>query len=210
MKTLQILLVMLFCTTPLYADQAHLLTEVEQIQEKIWYQQRDITAHKTSLAEYQKQLKLLAAKIEKGQSEFSERLTGMAQVTLDQQDKAQQVENSLQELSEALSILSGKIELQNRAMQEQEQKLASVEASIPGLREELAAIKSGSELALAKTNSRINALSQDTNVRVEQIILWGGAAALLLAIVLTISLAFRKNHAKSVATRQKRPPRHEM
>ena len=49
MKTLLSLFVALLCAAPLYADQALVLTEIEQIQEKIWYLQRDLATQKNLL-----------------------------------------------------------------------------------------------------------------------------------------------------------------
>ncbi len=62
MKALQICILLLLFAAPLYAEQALVLTEIERIQEKIWYLQKDLVEQKTSLKEQQKQLQQLSRK----------------------------------------------------------------------------------------------------------------------------------------------------
>ena len=224
MKALQILLVIMLCTTPLYAEQAHVLTEIEGIQEKIWYLQRDLTAQKSSLEKYQKQLELLASRTDKNQLDQNERLTALIQATTNQQSETRETESDLNRLTEALAAVAKEIEQQNHTMLEQAGKIDTLEGSLQALLTEFATqkastdqVRAETEKALAETRqqltetrSQLDTLSQNSGTRFEQISLWGGGAALLLAIVLTISLAFRKPPAKRTPKERKHPPKHEM
>ncbi|MCK4509354.1 MAG: hypothetical protein KAU27_12465 [Desulfuromonadales bacterium] len=217
MKALQILLVILLCTTPLYAGQALVLTEIEGIQEKIWYLQRDLTAQKSSLEKYQKQLKLLVSKTDKHQLDQNERLTALIQSTTNQKNETRQTESDLNNLTEALTTLSEEVKQQNRTMLEQTGKIDRLEGSLQALRAEFAAQQASSDQAITETNqalaetrSQLDTLNQNTGSRIEQISLWGGGAALLLAIVVTISLVFRRNPAKRTSPERKPPTKHEM
>ena len=231
LKALQILLVIILCTTPLYAAQALVLTEIEGIQEKIWYLQRDLTAQKSSLEKYQKQLEQLTSRTDKNQLDQNERLTVLIQSTTNQQEETRQTENDLKSLTEALATLGRDVEQQNRTMLDQAGKIDTLEGSLQALRTEFAAQQASTDKAqaetdqaraetnqalaetrqqLVETRSQLDTLSQNAGTRIEQISLWGGGAALFLAIVLTISLAFRKTSAKRTSPDRKHPTKHEM
>ena len=216
LKALQILLIILLCTTPLYAEQALVLTELEGLQEKIWYLQRDITTQKGSLEGYQKQLEILASRTDKNQLEQNERLAALLQSTAIQQDETQQVANNLKNLTEALAALGKEVKQQNRTMLEQAGKTGALEGSLQALRAEFASKQASTDQLLAETRqqliearSQVDMLDQNASVRIEQISLWGGGAALVLAIILTISLTFRRS-SKRTPPERTQPPKHEM
>lgn len=224
MKTLQILFIILLCATPLFADQALLLTEIEQIQEKIWHLQRDIAGQKTSVVENQKQLKLLATKTDEGRLALDERLTGLAQSISAEKEKTSLIEGELQKLNEAFVTLINEVRQQNSSMPEQTERITTLEGSLRALQEELASqqTSTGKELAetrqqliethqqLVETRAQVDALGQDVGGRIEQIGLWGAGAALILIIVLASVVVGRKNKPKKQSSDWKQPPRHEM
>lgn len=224
LKVLQFLLVIILCSTPLYAEQALVLTEIEGIQEKIWYLQRDLTAQKSSLEKYQQQLEQLATKADKNQFDQDKQLTAMLQATTNQQDKMNQAENDLKKLAEAMAAAVKEVEQQKNIILEQANEIDTLEGSLQTLRTELATQKANSDKAIAEivqastetrrqlddTRSQLDTLSQDAGTRIEQISLWGGGAALFLAIILTISLAFRRSPAKRTSPDREQPTKHEM
>ena len=126
LKALYILLVILFCSTALHAENVSILTEIEMIQEKIWYLNRDMGRNKTSLEEQQKQLELLVAGTDKERLELNERLTTLIQATTDQQEGARQMESYLQTLGEALNNLVTEARQQNNTLQDQAGKISAV------------------------------------------------------------------------------------
>ena len=217
LKTLQILFIILLCATPLFADQALLLTEIEQIQEKIWHLQRDIAGQKSSVTEYQKQLKSLAVKADDGHLELDERLTRLAQSISSQQEKTNLIETDLKNLNEALATLTNEVRQQNSAIPDQTKKINFLEESLRTLQGELASQQTSTEQELAETRkqlietrAQVDKLGQDVGGRIEQIGLWGAGAALILIMVLTIVIVGRKNKMKKQSSDWKQPPRHEM
>ena len=217
LKTLQILFIVLLCATPLYADQALLLTEIEQIQEKIWHLQRGMAGQKSSFAEHQKQLKLLDAKTDGGRLELDERLAGLAQSISSQQEKTSLIEGELQKLNEAFSTLTNEVRQQNNAMPEQAKRISTLEGSLRTLQVALTSQQTSTEQELAETRkqlietrTQVDTLGQDVGGRIEQIGLWGGGAALILIIVLMIVIVVRKNKPKKQSSDWKQPPKHEM
>ncbi len=217
LKTLQILLAIMLCTTPLYAEQALILTEIEGIQEKVWYLQRDITAQKGSVEKTQKQLKLLVSRTDKHQLNQNKQLTALVQVTTKQQNETIQIESDLKSLIEALSAQRKEVKQQNLTILDQAGKVGTLEGSRQALRAEFAAQQASANQAhaeihqqLIEIRSQLDTLSQNTGTRIEQISLWGGGAALVLAIVLTIILASRKSPTKRTSHERKPPPKHEM
>jgi chromosome segregation ATPase len=207
LKTLYILLVILFCSTSLHAENASILTEIEMIQEKIWYLNRDMGRNKTSLEEQQKQLGLLADGTDKERLELNERFTALIQANTDQQEGARQMESSLEELGESLSGLVTEARQQNSAQQDQAGKMSALEESLRALQAELMKKQDDTGQALTdlraqlaearaqmvETRSQLDSLGQNMGGRVEQIGYWVAGAALILAITLTIGMALRKN-----------------
>ena len=244
LKTLYLLLVILFCTTSLHAEKVSILTELEMLQEKLWYLQRDIGTNKAALEEQQKQLKGLASDISKeqrqlnkrltalsqatasqqelsdrlttlsqataGQQELNERLSALNQTTADQQERTKQLENGLVKLGEALSNLTAEVGQQNKAFSDQAGKLGALEEAMAALRSELATRQTGAgqELVdlrmqldearaqMVETRSRLDALGQDVGGQLKQFGYWGAGAALILCIILTFTVALRKEKGR--------------
>jgi len=103
LKTLQIIFFILLCATSLHAGQALVLTEIEQLQEKIWHLQRAVAAQNTSIEEQQKQLDLFISKTDGGQLALDERITALTQSISSQQDKTNQIEAEFQNLHQTLT-----------------------------------------------------------------------------------------------------------
>jgi len=217
LKTLQILFIILLCATPLFADQALLLTEIEQIQEKIWHLQRDIAGQKSSVTEYQKQLKSLAVKADDGHLELDERLTRLAQSISSQQEKTNLIETDLKNLNEALATLTNEVRQQNSAIPDQTKRITTLEGSLRTLQTKLASQQTSTEHALTETRkqlmetrAQVDMLGQDVGGRIEKIGLWGAGAAVILIVVLIIVIVGRKDKTKKQSSDWKQPPRHEM
>ena len=217
MKTLLALLAALLIATPLYADQALVLTEIEQIQEKIWYLQRDLAAQKSTIDKHRQEFTRLAAESETRQRDLGSRLAAMAQTTASQQESLQELGNAVQSLREAVASLAKEFDQQTRAQLQQAEKSGDQEGLLRTMREEFAAGRKQTELALAETQKQLAetreelaALKTNQGESFDQLILWGGGAALGLAILLTIVLATRGGRSRPQADDRKAPTKHEL
>lgn len=217
LKVLQILIIIVLFAAPLQADQALVLTEIEQIQEKIWYLQKDLAAQKTSLKQQQKQIEALTSRNDEGQLALNERLSLLTEGISGQQKSAQQIETRLENLDQELSALSNEIVLQKGARQEYASEIRALEKTLQALQTEYSSRQERTEQTLAETvaqleetRSQLQAMEQKVGSRSEQIWLWVAIAALVLAVVLTISLSFRKKSVTAAITDLKEPPKHEM
>jgi phage-related tail protein len=217
LKTLQALLIILIFATPLWAEQALVLTEIEKIQENLWYLKKDLATQKTSLETQQKELGLLASKTDKGYLNLNEQVTALAELVTAQKKATRQIEINLGNLSETLATLTGEIGTQSSAKQEQTVEIESLGKALRALQAEYSLKQESTEQALAETRtqlsetrSQLETMKKDVGGRVEQIGLWGSGAALVLAIILTIGFAFRRNPGKKTSTDLKHPPKHEM
>ena len=217
LKALQVIFIILLCATPLYAGQALILTEIEQIQEKIWHLQRAVAAQNTSTKEQQKQLALFSGKADSGQLELDERISALTQSISSQQERTKQIEAEFQNLHEALTILTNEAGQKDIVVLDQAEKISALQGSLQTVRAEMTAKQTSTEQELAETRkqlieirSQLDALGQDVGGRIEQIGLWGAGAALIMAIVLTIVIAGRRGKSKGKVSDRKLPPRHEM
>ena len=217
MKTLLALLAALFFSTPLYADQALVLTEIEQIQEKIWYLQRDLAAQKSAIEKQQQESTRLAADTGKTQRDLESRLAAMAQTTASQQEALQEIDNAVQSLRDAVSSLANEFEQQTRTQLQQAEKSGSQEGLLRAMREEFAASRKQTDLALAETQKQLAetreelaSLKTNQGESFNQLVLWGGGAALALAILLTIVLATRGGRSRPQVEERKSPTKHEL
>lgn len=217
MKTLQIIFFILLCATSLHAGQALVLTEIEQIQEKIWHLQRAVAAQNTSIEEQQKQLEIFISKTDGGQLASDEKITALSQSISSQQDKTDQIEAEFQKLNETLTTLTNEVRQKNSAALEQTEKTNALGRSLQTVRAEFTAKQTKTEQELAETRkqlieirSQLDALGQDVGGRIEQIGLWGAGAALIMAIVLAIVVVGRRDKSKGKVADRKLPPRHEM
>lgn len=216
LRLLHALLIILFLAAPLYAEQALVLTEIEQIQEKIWYLQRDFAAQKTTFEKQQAQLSDIATQLEEGQVEIGDKLDTLGQAIAAQEQFASKAEGQLQALNESLFELNDKVIQQDKTVLEMAGKIGALEGSLQALRTEVSSQQSRNELALgemreqlAASRAQFEAVQQNTKGQMEQVGLWGGAAVLGLAVILTIVFALGSNKRKR-GPDQKEAPRHEL
>ena len=207
----------MICAVPLCADQALVLTEIEQIQEKIWYLQRDLAAQKSAIEKQQEQYTRHSAGTSKRQLDAETQLTAVTQEVARQQEKLKGIEDNLQSLQETVTALVGEFNQQNRAQLQQAEKSGTQEGLLRAMREELVANRTLTEQALAETQkqlaetrSEIAALKTNESGRFNQLILWGGGIALGLSILLTIILALRSGGARQSADKREFPTKHEL
>jgi len=217
LKTLLVLVVTLFFAAPLYADQALVLTEIEQIQEKVWYLQRDLAAQKSAIEKQQAELSLLAAKTDKQQRELETHSAAMAQTLAGQQESLQALDATLQSLKEAVTALVNDFNQQNNAQLQQAEKSGAQEGLLRAMREELASNRKQTEQALAETQKQLAetraelaALKTSQGDLLNQPVLWGGGIALGLAVLLTIVLAFRSGRSRHIVDKREFPTKHEL
>ena len=213
MKALYILLVILFCSTPLHAEVS-ILTELEQVQEKLWQLNRDTGAYKASLADQKKQLGLLASGVAKERLELNQRITALTDEVNSQRERAGRLEGGLEQLGQSLTALAAEAKLQNSSLLEQSAKIDALEGSFNALRTDLATRESDTKQLLtdlrtqlaesraqmtetraqnAETRAQLETLGQDVGGRVEQIGYWGAGAALILAVALVVGILIRKS-----------------
>jgi len=205
------------CATTLYADQALVLTEIEQIQEKIWYLQRDLAAQKSAIEKQQEQSTRHSAGTNKRQLDVETKLTAVTQEVASQQEKLKGVEDTLQGLKEEVMALASKFNQQNSAQLQQAEKSGIQEELIRAMREEFVSHRKLTEQALtetqkqlAETRSELAALKTNESGQFNQLILWGGGIALGLSVLLTIVLAFRSGGTRKSADKREFPTKHEL
>jgi chromosome segregation ATPase len=200
LKVLQIFLLLLLFAAPLYAEQALVLSEIERIQEKIWYLQNDLVEQKTSLKKQQKQLELLDNKTEASQTDLNEQFASQLQAFGTQTERINQALSELAPLAETLASLTDQFVIQNETILEQSGKLSALEGLLQKMQTEFSSVQEKTTKALAETQaqtdetrSKIDALGQDVGGQVEQISMWGMGAALILAVMLTFIIVSRKD-----------------
>lgn len=217
MKKLLPLLVILFIASPLYADQALVLTEIEQIQEKIWYLQRDLAEQKSAIAKQQEQFTRISAGTEQKQRELEKQLTATAATLAGQQESLQEFAETVQKLQETVSTLADEFNRQKLSQKQQVEQSGTQQGQLRDLREDFASSRKQTEQALAEmqqqlaeTRSELAALKTDQGGRLNQLVLWGGGSALALAILLTIVLAFRSGRSRQYTEKREYPTKHEL
>lgn len=224
MKTLHGLLIILLFSTPLYADQALVLTEIEKTQESIWYLQKDLAAQKTELKKFQGQLGVITATSKEDRRQLNERINVVQGLVESQQTAARQTNQKLEDLKQALASLADGGNSQQSIVLKQAQQIQTQEKSLQDLQARLSELQASTGEALSQTQqqlektqrqleetrSQVADLGQDIGGRVEKIGLLGTGVLLILAIGLTIGLAFRKGGPKRGTTDRKHPPKHEM
>ncbi|MGD9019762.1 MAG: hypothetical protein PVF84_05895 [Desulfuromonadales bacterium] len=217
MKTLLSLLVALLFAAPLSAEQALILTEIEQIQEKIWYLQRDLAAQKSTIEKQQQAFSRLAAKTDKQQRALETHSATTVETLASQQESLQRLDATVQSLKESVTTLVNEFNQQNSAQRQQAEKAGAQEGLIRAMREEFAANRKQTEQALAETQKQLAetraelaALQTDESGQFNQLILWGGGIALGLSILLTIVLAFRSGGSRKTVDKREFPTKHEL
>lgn len=200
MKALQLFFLLLLCAAPLYAEQALVLTEIERIQEKMWYLQKDLVEQKTSLKEQQKQLKLFVNKTEASQTDINKKFTSQLRVVENQTERIKQALAELEPLTKSLGSLTDQFTLQNNTIVEQSGKISALQDQLQKMKAEFTSVQEKTSKALAETQaqtdetrSKIDALGHDVGGQVEQISMWGMGAALVLAVMLTFIIVSRKD-----------------
>lgn len=217
LKILLTLLFILIYAAPLFAQQALVLTEIEQIQEKIWYLQRDLAAQKSAIEKQQQEVTRLATEIDKKQNDLETHSATMAQTLASQQESLQGIDSTVQSLKEAVTALVNEFNQQNRAQLQQAEKSGTQEGLLRAMREEFAASRKQTEQALAETQqqlaetrSELAALKTSQGDPFNRLILWGGGIALALAVLLTIVLAFRSGKSRQTVDKREFPTEHEL
>jgi len=207
----------LLCAAPVQAEQALILTEIEQIQEKIWYLQRDLASQKTLLEAQQDQLAGLSATAKTGQQALAERIDDAALRVTEQQAAMQRMDRALEELDTALSALTTVVHQRNRDLVNQAEKTGSQQSRLQALGDQLATHQVRTEKALAETRdqlaetrSELAHLQQSQQGQLNRVVLWGGGAALVLAVLLTIVLALRGRKADPLGGHRNDPTDHEL
>ena len=200
MKALQLFFLLLLIAAPLYAEQALVLSEIERIQEKIWYLQKDLVEQKTSLKKQQKQLKLLDSKTEASQTNLNEQFASQLRVVETQTERIKQALSELKPIEESLGSLTDQFVIQSNTIVEQSGRISELEGQLKNMQVELSSSQEKTSKALAEaqaqadeTRSKIDALGQDVGGQVEQISMWGMGAALILAVMLTFIIVSRKD-----------------
>jgi len=200
LKTLQLFFLLLLFAAPLYAEQALVLSEIERIQEKIWYLQKDLVEQKTSLKEQQKQLKLLVNKTQASQTDINEKFASQLQGVETQTERVKQALAELEPMTKSLGSLTDQFILQNNTIVEQSDKINALQGQLQKMQAEFSFVQEKTNKALSETQaqvdetrSKIDALGQDVGGQVEQISMWGMGAALILAVMLTFIIVSRKD-----------------
>ena len=200
MKTLQIFFLLLLFAAPLYAEQALVLTEIERLQEKIWYLQKDLVEQKASLKKQQKQLEILDNKTETSQTDLNEQFASQPQAVETQTERINQALSELEPIEESLGSLTDQFVIQSNTIVEQSDRISALEGQLKKMQAELTSSQEKISKALSETRaqvdetrSKIETLGQDVGGQVEQISLWGIGAALILAVMLTFIIVSRKD-----------------
>jgi chromosome segregation ATPase len=139
LKTLYLLLVILFCTTTLHAEKVSILTELEMLQEKLWYLQRDIGTNKSALEEQQKQLKGLVNDINKERLQLNKRLTALTESAAGQQELSERLA-ALSQATAGQQGLNERLAALNQAAADQQEKTGKVENGLVALGESLSGL----------------------------------------------------------------------
>lgn len=200
MKALHIFFFILLFTTPLHAEQALVLTEIERIQEKIWYLQKDLVEQKTSLKEQQKQLGLFVKTSEQSQVDTNERLAKQSEFVKAQMEEIKQALDKMETLTVSLASQADQLDMQDDTILEQAEKIRTLEGKIQKFQTELSEQQANTSQALAEaskqlaeTRLKIDTLGKDVGGQVEQISLWGIGAVLILAVMVTFIIVSRKD-----------------
>jgi chromosome segregation ATPase len=164
MKSLYLLIVLLFCTTPLYAEKVSILTELEMLQEKLWYLQRDIGTNKAALEEQQKQLKGLAAEISKERQQLSKRLAALTQATASQQELSERL-TALSQAAAGQKELNEQLTSLRQATAGQQERTAQVENGLVKLGESLSSLTAEvrqQNMVFAEQAGKLSAVEEST------------------------------------------------
>lgn len=212
MKSLCVLLLVSLYAVPLPAQQVPVLTELEQVQEKLWYLQRDIAALQDALETERKQRAQLAADLQQAEERRVNRFDETTATLAEQRQTISQVETTVEEMGEALATLTSEMQQQNATFLEQAQRLEILQEALDSLRAEISDEKTvagegltelQTEVAavrghLGENRTRLSQLEQDMKERFERLIYYGGGAALGLVILMAIGFAVLKSRESPI------------
>lgn len=207
MKVFASLCLFLLWAGPLAAQQVPVLTELEQVQEKLWFLQRDISSLQEAVEAEQAQLDQFASEIRQGEERFEQRFSALAAANTDQAQTTAQLEAIVDDLGEALTTLTAEVQAQNASLLDQAQQIAAFEKALASLQGEMAA---GSTVAdedltelrtevaavrghLGENRTKLSALEQDLDQQFKQLAYYGAGAVLGLVILLAICVAVMKS-----------------
>ncbi len=217
LKPFLTLLVVLFFAAPAFADQALILTEIEQVQEKIWYLQRDVAAQKAALEKHQQKISSVVAKTNENQQATAQRLDALAELINSQHERTKQIEDRIKSLKEAVAALVNEFNQQNAAQLQQAEKTSTQEGLLQALREELAASREKNEKVLqeveqklAETRVQLATMQEQKGGSFDQLGLYLGGAALAMAVLLTIAFAFLNSKSNRGDRERKDNHSHEL
>jgi chromosome segregation ATPase len=216
-KTLSLLFLSFFVSLSAHAEQALVLTEIEQLQEKVWYLQRDLSTQKTALEQYQQEIKGIVTSDKESQQTLEKKLATLTELVNSQQNRTSQTESNLKGLDEALTALRDEFNQQNAVQLQQAQKTGTQEGLLQSLRDQLTATRQNTEMTLAETNKRLDealaqilSLQQSNNKGFNQTALYLGGAALILAVLLTVGFIFLNNKSKQTTYIPEQRQNHEL
>ena len=199
MRTLSLLLIILLWSTVIHAEVS-VLTELEQIQEKVWYLQRDMTAVQTAVEAQQKALAQIVADNQKQQKHLDVQLTGLNKELTLQREKITQVNVVLEQFGEALTALASRSGQSNNALSDQLGKLNQLQSALGSLQAEVAAQQSGRGQDLGALHTQLTTMRSEmvqmqeemTNQK-KQLLYWGGGVVVLCVLVLVVGFAVLKS-----------------
>lgn len=162
LKTFYLLLAILLCTTSLHAEKVSILTEIEMLQEKLWYLQRDIGANKAALEEQQKHLKGLASDISKERQQMNKRLAALSQAAAGQQELTDRL-NALRQAAADQHELSERLTTLSQAASDQQERTGLVENGLVKLGEALSSLTAEirqQNMVFTEQGDKLSALEQ--------------------------------------------------
>ena len=210
-------LLVLSWASPAMAEQALILTEIEQVQEKVWYLQRDIASQTSQLQEQKKQIEKLSALVKKVQKESTAGSREEVQRLEKQQEEVLQLKNDLQELKTMVTAIESELKTLGRDISTGSEKTGTQEGLLKSLQDTVATQSTRTEQAfilirdkLEETRAELESLKATRNEKLNQIVLWGGGVALGLLILLISILIFRGGSSKKSGNERRRSQDYEL
>jgi chromosome segregation ATPase len=204
LKALFLLLVFVLSSSSLHAESPSIYTDLEQLQEKIWYLQRDVEQLKISIEDQQKQLNGLDTDIKTELTLLNERFSALHQDTATREEKTGRMESGLDNLGEVLTGLITEVKQQNDIILEQAEKINALEKSMAAIRAERMSQRTdtGQELSafreqLSEVHSQLDTIEQGMHRQLKQLSYWAAGAALFFSVVLTFVVLLLKNRRSS-------------
>jgi chromosome segregation ATPase len=231
LKPFVLLLTALMLPALSFAQQALVLTEIEQIQEKVWYLQRDLAAQQKVLDKQQGVLTQLADKVAGIENSDTTQVTALQEMLTDQGQSLQGLESALQSFEKTLSTLQENLRQQQAAQSAAEEQIQAQQtaqsAAAEQIRAQQAALqdlknafgvyqketgqtREAIDRQLTEIRDALTTLREGERQRIDQIGLWVGGGALGLAILLTIGNLIWQGKSRSSRHKQRTPYDHEL